>query len=331
MFIYIWSLVEVLTVLVPILLSVAFITVIERKVMASMQRRIGPNIVGFYGTLQPFADALKLIVKETIVPSHANRFLMYLAPIVTLSFALIGWAIVPLGQGLALADLSLGVLYSMAISSVGVLGIVIAGWSSNSKYPFLGGMRSTAQLISYELILSSAILIIIFMSGSFSFTSVIENQQAVWYVIPLFPLFLIWFISALAETNRTPFDLPEAESELVSGYNTDYSGMIFVKFFLAEYSNIILISIMATIFFWGGFHIPQMIEQYTFISLQSLIIALKTCVFAFAFVWFRASLPRLRYDQLINSMWLVLLPLVIALIIFIPCVMIAFDFIPYLY
>lgn len=254
---------------------------------------------------------------------------MFLAPIVTLTFALLGWAIVPLGQGLALADLSLGVLYSIAISSVGVLGIVIAGWSSNSKYPFIGGMRSTAQLISYELILSSVILIVILLSGTFSFTSIISSQQSVWYVVPLFPLFLMWFISALAETNRTPFDLPEAESELVSGYNTDYSGIIFVKFFLAEYSNIILISIMAVIFFFGGYHVPQIFEQYSIISLQSLIIALKTCLFCFAFVWFRASLPRLRYDQLIYACWLVLLPLVISIIIFIPCMIMALDITPY--
>lgn len=209
-FTYLYSLVEVLVVLVPILLSVAFITVIERKVIAAIQRRVGPNMVGFYGVLQPFADALKLVVKETIVPNHANRVLLFLAPIITLTFSLLGWAVMPLGQGLALADLQLGILYSIALSSVGILGILFAGWSSNSKYAFIGGIRSTSQMLSYELILTSVILIVILITGTFSYTNIIQHQQSVWFVVPLFPLFIIWFFSALAETNRTPFDLPEA-------------------------------------------------------------------------------------------------------------------------
>jgi len=222
MFIYIYSLIEVLVVLVPILLSVAFITVIERKVIAAIQRRVGPNIVGFYGILQPFADAAKLILKETIVPNHANRVLLFLAPIVTLTFSLLGWVVIPLGQGLALADLSLGILYSIALSSVGILGILFAGWSSNSKYAFIGGLRSTSQIISYELILTSVILIVILMTGTFSYTNIIQHQQSVWFILPLLPLFIIWFFSALAETNRTPFDLPEAFGLIIlSFYNAE--------------------------------------------------------------------------------------------------------------
>ena len=259
----------------------------------------------------------------------SNRFLLYTAPIVTLTFALLGWAVIPLGQGLALADISLGILFSIALSSVGILGILFAGWSSNSKYAFLGGLRSTSQIISYELILTSVILIVVIITGTFSYTNVIQSQQSVWFIVPLFPLFIIWFISALAEVNRTPFDLPEAESELVSGFNTDYSSMIFVFFFLAEYSNIILMSAFTAIFFFGGYHMPIIFENYTFVNLQSIILALKICAFCFVFVWFRASLPRLRFDQVIEACWLVLLPLVIGLIIFIPCLMMAFNCSPY--
>ena len=324
----IYSLVEVIVVLVPILLSVAFMTIIERKVMASIQRRTGPNVVGVYGVLQPFSDALKLIVKEIIVPHQANKVLLFMAPMVTLTFSLLGWGVVPIGQGLALADLSLGVLYTIALSSVSLYGILFAGWASNSKYAFLGGLRSTAQILSYELILSSVILAIIIITSSFNYTTIIIHQQSTWFVIPLLPLFIIWFISALAETNRTPFDLPEAESELVSGYNTDYSGIIFVMYFLAEYSQIILMSTLTAIFFFGGFIIPEIIYNYTFFSSQSIIIALKTSVFCFAFVWFRASLPRLRYDQLIMTCWLILLPIVIGIIVFIPCALVAFDITP---
>ena len=210
----IYNLLEVLIVLVPILLSVAFMTIIERKVLAAMQRRVGPNKVGYYGVLQPFADALKLVVKETVVPAQATKSLFFLAPVITLIFSLLGWGVIPFGAGLTLSDFSLGILYTLAISSVGVYGVLFAGWSANSKYAFLGSLRSTAQMISYELILSSAILTVILLTGSFNIISIIEHQQAIWYVVPLLPMFIIFFISALAETNRTPFDLPEAESEL---------------------------------------------------------------------------------------------------------------------
>ena len=324
-----YSLLEVLIVLVPILLSVAFMTIIERKVLASMQRRVGPNVVGYYGIMQPFADALKLVVKETVVPQHATRSLFFLAPVISLVFSLLGWAVIPFGSGLALSDFSLGILYSLAISSIGVYGILFAGWSANSKYAFLGSLRSTAQMISYELILSSAVLAIILLTGTFHYTSIIESQQSIWFLVPLFPLFIIFFVSVLAETNRTPFDLPEAESELVAGFFTEHSGMIFVFFFLAEYCSIVLMSAFTAILFLGGYLFPEMIGNETFVNLQSIILALKTCFFCFVFVWFRATLPRLRYDQLMQACWTGILPVVIALIILVPSLLVAFDIAPY--
>jgi NADH-ubiquinone oxidoreductase chain 1 len=323
-----FSLLEVLIVLVPILLSVAFMTIIERKVLAGMQRRIGPNVVGYYGTLQPFADALKLVVKEMVIPQHATASLFYLAPIISLVFSLLGWAIIPFGSGLALTDFSLGILYSIAISSVGVYGVLFAGWSANSKYAFLGSLRSTAQMVSYELILSSAILAVILLSGSFNITTIILDQQAVWYVIPLMPIWIIFFISALAETNRTPFDLPEAESELVAGFFTEHSAIIFVMFFLAEYSSIVLMSTLTAILFFGGYTLTELFVNDSFINIQSIVLALKTSIFCFVFVWFRATLPRLRFDQLMVFCWMGMLPVIIALLILVLCIIVAFDIAP---
>jgi len=326
---FLYSLIEVLVVLVPILLSVAFMTIIERKVLASMQRRVGPNVVGYYGLMQPFSDALKLVVKETVVPQHATRSLFFLAPVITLIFSLLGWAVIPFGSGLALTDFSLGILYSLAISSIGVYGVLFAGWSANSKYAFLGSLRSTAQMISYELIFSSAILTVIFLTGSFHYTTIIEDQQSIWFFIPLLPLFIIFFISVLAETNRTPFDLPEAESELVAGFFTEHSAMPFVFFFLGEYCSIVLMSAFSAILFLGGYLIPEFIVNYTFINIQAIVLALKTCIFCFMFVWFRATLPRLRYDQLMQFCWTGMLPVIIGLIILIPSLLMAFDVAPY--
>jgi NADH-ubiquinone oxidoreductase chain 1 len=225
------NLIDVLYVILPVLLSIAFMTIIERKQLAAHQRRVGPNIVGYFGVLQPFSDALKLILKETIIPSQSNKILFYLAPISTLIFSLLGWGIIPFGQGLALSDFSLGILYTLALSSLGVYGILFAGWSANSKYAFLGSLRSTAAMISYELILSSAIFIIILLTGSFNLTNIIEHQQSIWFIIPLLPVFIFYFISILAETSRTPFDLQEAESELVAGFFTEHSSVPFVFFF----------------------------------------------------------------------------------------------------
>ena len=323
------NLIDVLLVIVPILLAVAFMTIIERKQLAAHQRRVGPNIVGYYGILQPFADALKLIVKETIIPSQSNKVLFYLAPVSTLIFSLLGWGIIPFGEGLTLFDFPLGILYTLALSSLSVYGILFAGWSANSKYAFLGSLRSTAAMVSYELILSSAILIVILLTGSFNFTTIIENQQAVWFIIPLLPVFIFYFISILAESSRTPFDLQEAESELVAGFFTEHSSIIFVFFFLSEYSSIILFSSITSILFLVVYNMPELFVNNTFVNLQSIILGVKTCLICFIFVWVRATLPRLRYDQLISLCWLNLLPIAVALIILVPCILISFDIAPY--
>lgn len=323
------NLLDVLLVILPILLSVAFMTIIERKQLAAHQRRVGPNTTGYYGVLQPFSDALKLVVKETVIPSQSNKILFYLAPISSLIFSLLGWGIIPFGQGLTLSDFSLGILYTVALSSLGIYGVLFAGWSANSTYAFLGSLRSTAAMISYELILSSAILIIIILTGSFNITSIIENQQAIWYIIPLFPVFIFYFISILAETSRTPFDLQEAESELVAGFFTEHSSVPFVFFFLAEYCSIVLFSCITSILFLGGYHMPELFINDSFINLQSIILGFKTCIFCFMFVWVRATLPRMRYDALIELCWLNLLPVCVAFIILVPSVLIAFNISPY--
>jgi NADH-ubiquinone oxidoreductase chain 1 len=323
------NLIDVLTVILPMLLSVAFMTIIERKQLAAHQRRVGPTVVGYYGIMQPFADALKLILKETVIPSQSNKVLFYLAPVSTLIFSLLGWGVIPFGQGLTLFDFSLGIFYTLALSSLGVYGILFAGWSANSKYAFLGSLRSTAAMISYELILSSAILIIILLAGSFNYSTIIEVQQSIWFIVPLFPVFIFYFISILAETSRTPFDLQEAESELVAGFFTEHSSVPFVFFFLAEYSSIILFSCITAILFLGGYNLPEIIVNGSILNLQSIILGLKTCIFCFLFVLFRATLPRLRYDQLISLCWINLLPIAVAFIILVPSILIAFDIAPY--
>src|SRR6266705_3878550 len=278
------NLIDILCVILPVLLAVGFMTIIERKQLAAHQRRVGPNTVGYYCILQPFADALKLILKETIVPSQSNKIVFYLAPVSTLVFSLLGWAVIPFGQGIVLSDLSLGILYTLSLSSLGVYGVLLAGWSANSKYAFLGSLRSTAAMISYELILSSAILIIILLTGTLNYTTIIEIQQSVWFIIPLFPVFIFYFISILAETSRTPFDLQEAESELVAGFFTEHSSVPFVFFFLAEYASIFLFSCITSILFLGGYHMPELFINDSVINLQSFILGLKTCLFCFMFV-----------------------------------------------
>ncbi len=313
------NLIDVLVVILPVLLSVAFMTIIERKQLAAMQRRVGPNTVGYYGILQPFSDALKLILKETVIPSQSNKVLFYLAPVSALIFSLLGWGVIPFGEGLTISDFSLGVLYSLALSSLGVYGILF----------FLGSLRSTAAMISYELILSSAVLIIILLTGSFNFTTIIESQQAVWFILPLLPVFVFYFISILAETSRTPFDLQEAESELVAGFFTEHSSVPFVFFFLAEYCSIVLFSTITAIFFLGGYNFPELFVNESYINITSIVLGLKTCIFCFMFVWFRATLPRLRYDALIELCWLNLLPVAVAFIILVPSILIAFDIAPY--
>ena len=256
--IILYNILEVLVVLVPILMAVAFVTIAERKIMASMQRRCGPNAVGVWGILQPFADALKLLVKEIIIPRQSNSLLFVIGPCITLIFALLGWAIIPFGEGLTIFDYELGVFFALAVSSIGSYGILISGWAANSKYAFMGAIRSTAQLLSYELVFSSIILVLILFSGSFSLTYIVECQQAVWNIFPLMPIALMFFIAILAETNRPPFDLPEAESELVAGFMTEHGASIFVFFFLGEYSSLILMSSFMSVFFLGGHHCPDL-------------------------------------------------------------------------
>ena len=350
------SIIEVLLVAVPVLLTVAFVTVAERKTMASMQRRLGPNIVGYYGLLQAFADALKLILKEYVSPTQANLILFFLGPVITLIFSLLGYAVIPYGPGLAIWDFNLGILYMLAVSSLATYGILLAGWSANSKYAFLGSLRSTAQLISYELILSSAILLVILLTGSLNLSVNIEAQRAIWFILPLFPVFVIFFIGSVAETNRAPFDLAEAESELVSGFMTEHAAVIFVFFFLAEYASIVLICILTSILFLGGylldytfilyvFHIfsnllittsyniqEEILSIFSFPLIEGIIygltIGIKSCIMIFVFIWVRASFPRIRFDQLMSFSWTILLPVVIAFIVLVPCIIYSFDIIP---
>jgi len=373
-----------------VLLTVAYVTIAERKTMASMQRRLGPNIVGYYGLLQAFADALKLLLKEYVSPTQANIILFFMGPIVTLIFSLLGYGVIPYAPGLTLSDFNLGILYMLAVSSLSTYGILLAGWSANSKYAFLGSLRSTAQLISYELILSSAILLIVLTTSSLNLSTIIESQKAIWLILPLFPIFLIFFIGSIAETNRAPFDLAEAESELVSGFMTEHAAVIFVFFFLAEYASIVLICILNTVLFLGGylitikplfytlyiyeivsrivwdisvnisyildeilifnfntlsFIINNTFQEYCCLDhyinkniinlypifnglFSSIILGLKSCIMIFVFVWARASFPRIRFDQLMSFCWTVLLPLVIAFIILVPCILYIFEILP---
>lgn len=275
------------------------------------------------------ADALKLVVKETVVPGASNTVIFYLAPVITLVFALLGWAVLPFGPGAAIADLELGVLYSLAVSSVGVYGVLLAGWSANESYALLGGLRSTAQMISYELILGSAVLAVLIMAGSLNHTAIVEAQAPIWFCVPLAPLFMLFIISVLAETNRTPFDLPEAESELVAGFMTEHSAMPFVLFFLGEYCSIVLMSTLSATLFLGGWGMSELFINSTPLSISSLVLALKACAGCFGFVWFRATLPRLRYDQLMSFCWVGMLPPAIALLLMVPSVLVAFDVIPF--
>jgi len=285
-----------LIVIIGLLIAVAFATLFERKVMAAMQKRRGPNVVGIVGLLQPLADGLKLVLKETIIPIVADKVIYAIAPIITFTISLVLWSVIAIGVNSVFASINSGVIFILAMSSIGVYGIILAGWASNSKYAFLGGLRSAAQMVSYEVALGLIILSIITYAGTVNIQEITENQEKIWFVIPLLPGFLLAFISALAETNRPPFDLPEAEAELVSGYNVEYSSTGFALFFLGEYANIILMSVLLAIFFFGG------------IIKSKVLGALKGVSMLFSFIWVRATLPRFRYDQLMYLGWKVLLP-----------------------
>lgn len=300
--------VKIVGFLVVLLLSVAYLTYAERRVLGAMQMRKGPDVVGPFGLLQPFADALKLMHKETIIPTMANPVLFILAPIITFTVSLAAWAVIPFDMGMVFADINVGILYLFAVSSLGVYGIIIAGWASNSRYAFLGALRSAAQMVSYEVSIGLVIITILLCVGSLNLTKIVEAQKTVWFALPLLPMFVIHFVSALAETNRTPFDLPEAEAELVSGYNVEYSSLSFALFFLGEYANMILQSAIATILFFGGWLPPFDVAPFNLIP-GVVWFVLKVCFFLFIFLWVRATLPRYRYDQLMRLGWKVFLPL----------------------
>lgn len=310
--------------ILPVLIAVAFFTLAERKILSTIQRRKGPNVVGSFGLLQPLSDGLKLFVKETILPSNCDIILFILAPILTFFISLLAWVIIPLGNGQFFGEISLGILYLLAISSLGVYGIILAGWASNSKYAFLGSLRSTAQMISYELNISFIILSVIACSGSLNLIEIVLAQKNVWYILPLGPLFIIFCIAMLAETNRHPFDLPEAEAELVSGYNVEYSAMGFVLFFLSEYANMLLMSSLATILFLGGWLSPVFFLD---VLPSSFWFSIKILFFIFLFIGARGILPRYRYDQLMTIGWKVFLPFTLSWFLLTVSILISFNWI----
>jgi NADH-quinone oxidoreductase subunit H len=303
----IWIAVLILLIVVPLLLAIAYLTYAERKIIGAMQLRQGPMVVGPMGLLQPIADGLKLLVKETVLPSGANKVVFLLAPMITFTLALIGWAVIPFGDGMVLADINVGVLYLLAISSLGVYGIIMAGWASNSRYAFLGALRSAAQMVSYEIAIGLIIINVLITAGSLNLSDIVRAQENLWFFIPHFPMFAIFVASILAETNRHPFDLPEAEAELVAGYNVEYSSMAFALFFLGEYGNMILMSAICAVLFLGGWLPPFDIVPFTWIPGPVWFIA-KICFVLFIFIWARATLPRYRYDQLMRLGWKVFLP-----------------------
>ena len=322
-----WIVIKIVAIIVPVMVAVAYLTYVERKVIGAMHLRRGPNMVGPFGLLQPIADGLKLFLKETIIPSGANRVVFILAPCVTFVLALIGWAVIPFGDGLVLADINVGILYLFAISSLGVYGVLMAGWASNSRYAFLGALRSAAQMVSYEISMGFIIVTVLLLAGSLNLSDIVKAQENVWFVVPLLPMAVIFFVSTLAETNRHPFDLPEAESELVAGYNVEYSAMTFALFFLGEYANMILMASLTTILFLGGWLPPMDIYPLNLVP-GPVWFALKLASVLFVFLWVRATFPRYRYDQLMRLGWKVFLPISLAAVVIVGGVVVAFDLAP---
>lgn len=319
-------LIKILIIIVPLLISVAYFTLAERKILGAIHRRRGPNVIGVYGLLQPLSDGFKLLVKETVLPSSANNILFILSPILTFFISLMGWAVIPFDQYAVLAEMNIGILYLFAVSSLGVYGVIMSGWSSNSKYAFLGALRSTAQMVSYEVSIGFIMLTVVVCCGSFNLQTIIEAQQNLWFVFVFAPLFLMFFTSALAETNRHPFDLPEAESELVSGYNVEYSAMGFALFSLGEYANMLLMSSTNVILFWGGWLPPF---QFLAFIPGAIWFGLKICFFVILYIWMRAALPRYRYDQLMGLGWKVFLPASLAYLMITFSILICFNLLPF--
>ncbi len=322
-----WIVIKIVVIVVPVLLAVAYLTYAERKVIGAMQLRKGPNVVGPFGLLQPIADGVKLFLKETIIPSGANKAVFIMAPMLTFLLSLVAWAVIPFSEGMVLANINVGILYLFAISSLGVYGILMAGWASNSRYAFLGAVRSAAQMVSYEVSMGFVIITVLLSVGSLNLSDIVMAQKKIWFVVPLLPMAVIFFISILAETNRHPFDLPEAEAELVAGYNVEYSAMTFALFFLGEYSFMILMSAMAAILFLGGWLPPVDVAPFNWLP-GPIWFALKISFVLFGFIWVRAAFPRYRYDQLMRLGWKVFLPVSLAAVAVVAGVLVAFDLTP---
>ena len=318
---------KILILLVPVLVSVAMIVWLDRRVWAFVQKRRGPNVVGPFGLLQSLADALKYIFKEIIIPASSNKVIFILAPIITMTLALISWAVIPFSEDFVLADINVGILYLFAVSSLGVYGIIMGGWASNSKYPFLGAIRSAAQMVSYEVSIGIIIINVLLCVGSLNLSDIVKAQENVWYIIPLFPMFVIFFISALAETNRPPFDLPEAEAELVAGYQTEYSGMMYAMFWLGEYANILIMCALGSILFLGGWLSPINIFPFNVIP-SPIWLILKILLLFILFALVKAIVPRYRYDQLMRLGWKVFLPLSLTWVVLTAGYLMYFDLLP---
>jgi NADH-quinone oxidoreductase subunit H len=317
---FIITLLKSLIIIVPVLIAVAFFTLLERKIMASIQRRRGPNVVGFLGFLQPFADGLKLLIKETIIPSKANKIIFILAPILALFLSFLNWTVIPFNKFNVFSDINIGILYIYAISSLSVYSIIMSGWSSNSRYAFLGTLRAAAQMVSYEVSIGLVVINVLICANSLNLTKIVLAQTYIWYVVPLFPLFLLFYISALAETNRPPFDLPEAEAELVAGYFVEYSAMTFAQFFLGENINIMFVCTLMTVMFFGGWLPP--VDHWIFYLIPGFVwFIVKFLLLLSSFVWVRVTFPRYRYDQLMRLGWKIFLPLSLAWVVFIASIM----------